>query len=384
MRILIDFTQIPVKRTGAGVYAENLIRALVPLIEPDDRLFLLLQSDETVLRKELQAAVNVHILSIPSRPFRNRFALMLFEQLIFPSVLLLHRIDVLHSLHYTLPLWSPAARVVTFHDMTMLLWPQLHTRGRRLIMPLYMRLAAKLADAILFVSAATQRDAEKLMQRRKKFDAVTPLGVGPDSFLIPSAAAVESGLEKLAVRPPYLLFIGTIEPRKNLVRLIQAFDWIATEFPKHSLVLAGKLGWNFDPVLSAMRNSPFGQRIRHLGYISEDQKRILLAACDILIYPSLYEGFGLPVLEAMAAGVPVITSNVSSLPEVAANAAILVDPESVDQLAATIHSLLSDAELAQSLRIQGRERALSFSWNRTAAETYKAYQSTYHGQTAKA
>lgn len=380
MRILVDFTQIPIRRAGAGVYAENLAHRIPAVLQGDDLLFLLLQSDELMLPRLLSDMKNVRLIFIP-RLFRNRLLLMLFEQFILPWILLTHKIDVVHTLHYTIPLWAPSARVVTFHDLSMLLWPQMHTRGRRLIMPVYIRLAWRLADVIIFVSAATRRDAEELLPpvhgRRDRRDIVAPLGVSFDLFRPPSVEELESGLASLQIDKPYVLFIGTIEPRKNLVRVIQAFEDVASHFPEHLLILAGKLGWDFDPVLQAMERSPLRERMRHLGYISEQDKRILLAGCSVLVYPSLYEGFGLPVLEAMAAGSPLITSNVSSLPEVVGEAALLIDPESVEQLTAAMMQLLSHPELAKKYGALGQERARMFSWENTAAETYKAYQSAY-------
>jgi glycosyltransferase involved in cell wall biosynthesis len=380
MNILIDFTQIPVQRAGAGVYAENLVRELPSLLRPDDLLFLLLQNDEVNLPRMVAEMSNVRLLFISSRLFRNRVILMLFEQLILPWLLLAHDVDVVHSLHYTVPVWCPSARVVTFHDLTMLLWPQMHTWGRRLIMPLYIRLAWRLADVIIFVSAATQCDAEKLLPSVEgRFNTVVPLGIRFESFSCPSGDDLRSGLASLNVKKPYVLFIGTIEPRKNIVRVIHAFEDIASQFPEHTLILAGKLGWDFEPVLEALARSPFHERMHYLGYISEEKKRILLAGCAALIYPSLYEGFGLPALEAMASGVPLITSNVSSLPEVVGTAALMVDPESVEQLIAAMVRLLSDPELAKKFSTLGRERARMFSWENTAAKTYKAYQAAHKG-----
>jgi glycosyltransferase involved in cell wall biosynthesis len=378
VRILVDFTQIPLRRAGAGVYAENLVRRLPGFLGQDDLLFLLLQKDEVELPRLIAERKNVRLLFIPSRVFRNRLMLMLFEQFILPWLLLVHKIDVVHTLHYTIPLWAPSARVVTFHDLTVLLWPQMHTRGRRVIMPLYIRLAWRLADVIIFVSAATRHDAERLLPAvEDRLNTVVPLGVNPDAFVPPAASDLRDGLTSLQINEPYVLFIGTIEPRKNLVRLIHAFENIASHFPEHLLVLAGKLGWDFDPVFEAIAASPVRERIRHLGFISEESKRVLLAGCDLLVYPSLYEGFGLPVLEAMAAGIPLVTSNVSSLPEVVGTAAVMVDPGSVEQLAAAIALLLSDRELANKYGALGQQRARMFSWENTAAETYKAYQTAY-------
>jgi glycosyltransferase involved in cell wall biosynthesis len=377
MKILIDFTQIPVKRTGAGVYAENLVRELPAFLQCGDQLVLLVQSDEETMPQLLRDVANLQILSIPSRIFRNRIVLMFFEQILLPWILIIHRIDVLHSLHYTLPLYAPASRVVTFHDLTMLQSPLLHTRSRRWIMPVYMRLAWRLADAILFVSASTEKDAERLFPPSQKCRAVTPLGVSDNAFVNVSASEIREWVTQFELTQPYLLFVGTIEPRKNLVRLIQAFEAIADQFPQCTLVLAGELGWDYEPVVQAATSSPVSHRIRHIGYVSDQARRVLLAGCSALVYPSLYEGFGLPVVEGMAAGVPVITSNVSSLPEVAGTAALLVDPTSVEQLSNAMKTLLMEPNLAKEYGRRGRERARTFSWSRTAAMTYRAYQAVF-------
>ncbi len=146
MRILIDFTPIPVDRAGAGVYAENLIREIAVLLHPDDSLFLLIQDDELVISRIVRNVANIEILSVPSRLFRNRLALMLYEQCVLPWVLLKRRIDVIHSLHYMHPIFSPATRVVTVHDLTHSLMPDLHTRGRRLLIPIFAKRAVKHAE----------------------------------------------------------------------------------------------------------------------------------------------------------------------------------------------------------------------------------------------
>ncbi|HTV83281.1 MAG TPA: glycosyltransferase family 1 protein [Acidobacteriaceae bacterium] len=373
MNVLVDFTQVPLQRTGVGAYAENLVRQLPSLLHPDEQLFLLLQSDEESVPRSLAGRDNVHFIRVPSRVFRNRMLLMLFEQTVLPVIAATRRIDVLHSLHYTLPLWASAARVVTFHDLTMLLWPRLHTLGRRAIFPTYMRFAWKRADAILFVSESTRRDAERLFPPSSKIRAVAPLGIGSEADIPIPAAGISEELGKLHLSRPWLLFVGTIEPRKNLVVLIQAFDRIAGQFPDCTLVLAGKLGWNYEPTLRAMAASPFRERIRHLGYVSDQTRRCLLAGCSALVYPSLYEGFGLPVLEGMAAGAPVVTSNISSLPEIAGEAALLISPESVDELAGALRKVLTGG-LAQELRERGPKQAALFTWRRTAAETLAVYR----------
>ncbi len=259
------------------------------------------------------------------------------------------------------------------HDMTFFLCPKMHTRARRIIMPFFIRMALRHAEGVLFVSESTKRDTEHLFGAGNNLRYVTPLGVDELYFMNLPAARIEDVRARLNVHPPYILFVGTIEPRKNLLRLIRAFEKIAERHLDLSLVIAGGRGWNCEETLQALERSTVNARIRRLGYISEEDKLALTMGCSLLAYPSLYEGFGLPVLEGMAVGVPVVTSNVSSLPEVAGDAAILVDPTSVDKIAAAMDSVLSDNGCNALLRQRGPKQAKNFSWGRTAELTYGAY-----------
>jgi glycosyltransferase involved in cell wall biosynthesis len=373
MRVMIDFTQIPADRTGVGVYAENLVRELSPLFGGRDELIVLVQKDETALRKILGGFRNVLLVPLSTVLFRNRGLLLLYEQIVLPMLLFWKNIDVIHSLHYTHPIFSPCPRVVTIHDLTFLLYPRLHTIGRRMIMPFFIRRAVRHAEALIFVSEATRLDAEKLIPGAGNLRSVVPLGVDLNVFTI-SAEQTNTVLEKFSIHKPFLLFVGTLEPRKNIPRIIRAFERIASEYPNLLLVLAGKLGWDFDEIFEAKRASKSGERIRHLGFVEDSEKKALLAACEALVYPSLYEGFGLPVLEAMAAGAPAITSNVSSLPEVAGGAAVLLDPLSVEEIASAMRSLLSNETTRRELRVLGKQRAAIFSWASAAIKTYAVYE----------
>src|SRR6266436_4872151 len=324
MRILVDFTQIPVERTGVGVYAENLVRELSSQLTSRDVMFVLIQKDETLIHQILCDRHNVLVLSLPTILFRNRGLLMLYEQVVMPF-----------------PLFSPCPRVVTIHDLTFLLYPKLHTRGRTLVMPFFIKNAMRHAEGLIFVSEATRADAERLIPSTGNLRRIVPLGVDLQGFDI-HPQETKSVLGRFSIQRPFVLFVGTLEPRKNVPRLIQAFERIANEHPDLLLVLAGKPGWDFDDVFAAIHASKYKNRIRHLGFVGDSEKRALLVACEALVYPSLYEGFGLPVLEAMAAGAPVITSNVSSLPEVAGDAAMLVNPLSVDDIADALRTIVSN------------------------------------------
>ncbi len=372
MNILVDFTQIPVQRTGVGIYAEHLAQELPALLQPGDHLFLLAQNNEPLLSSSLNNHGQVELLTIPARWFRHRAALLLYEQFLLPFVLAWHRIDVIHSLHYTFPLFAPCARAVTIHDLTFCLFPELHTPGRRLLFPFFIRRAMRVAECPIFVSRSTQHDAERLFGPSRHPGHVVPLGVSMPHTPLDIDSAREA-VHSIGIQNPFLLFIGTLEPRKNLVRIIRAFELLAEKHPNHLLVIAGKFGWHCEEIIAAMKNSPARARIHHLGFVTEEQKHALLSACEMLVYPSLYEGFGLPVLEAMAYGVPVITSNVSSMPEVAGEAGLLINPTSEVEIAKAIEEILSSPELIAKLRKNGVQRADSFTWKESAQATYQAY-----------
>ena len=374
MKILIDSTQVPRGRTGVGVYAEHLIHELAIISHPEDMIFVLVQKDDESMRKIIAGHASLHPLIIDSSLFRNRLALALYEQFVLPGILLYHRIDLLHSLHYRFPLLRPCSRIVTLHDMTHLLWPEMHTMGRRLTMSFFAKMALRHAEGVLFVSESTRRDAEHIFGVGQNLRSVTPLGVDNNCYSRISPAQTKDALLRLNIHRPYILFLGTLEPRKNLMRLIQAFELVGQHHSEHVLVIGGGLGWHYEPTLQALQTSPMKARIHYLGYISEQDKIPLIAGCDLLAYPSLYEGFGLPVLEGMAAGVAVVTSNTSSLPEVAGEAAIMVDPASVEQIATAISSVLSNRQYSEELRQAGKVQASQFSWEKTAELTYAAYE----------
>jgi glycosyltransferase involved in cell wall biosynthesis len=260
------------------------------------------------------------------------------------------------------------ALVVTVHDVAFRLFPQMYPATWRTLFRLGLRRAARQADAIITVSRHTATDLARL----------TP--VDPKRIhVVPSAVALPAGrddpdptLRRLKVPRPYFLFAGTLEPRKNLVRLVRAYRRAALRVP-HALVLAGPLGWRSHRLHREVA-VPGRGRVMLTGRVSALELDALYRGAAAFCYPSLYEGFGLPVLEAMARGVPVITSTASALPEVAGDAALQVDPRSVRDLAETIERVLTDREEAERLGALGRDRAARFTWNRTARLTLGVYQ----------
>lgn len=261
--------------------------------------------------------------------------------------------------------------VVTVHDLAFVVHPELFPTQWRLMYRAALSRAARSADAVLTVSRHTAEDLVRHTRIDPRRIHVTPLA----AVLPEGPADVDATLARLKIRTPYLLYVGTLEPRKNLVRLVRAYRRAAATGLPHALVLAGPVGWHHEPILAeASRGSP-GSVILTGPTRDDRELDALYRGAALFCYPSLYEGFGLPVLEAMARGVPCVLSTSSSLPEVAGDAALLVDPRSTAGIADAIQRAAGDAELAGRLRTLGAERAARFSWATTAEKTLEAYRS---------
>lgn len=279
--------------------------------------------------------------------------------------------EILHATnHVAVPPAGEGQRlVVTVHDLAFDHFPSLFPRTWRTLYRLGLRAAVRRADAILTPSRNT---AEDVLSRTSVDPA--KLHVVPLAASLPTGALdAEEVLARLKVPSPYVLFVGTLEPRKNLVRLVRAYRRVAANGFPHALVLAGPLGWHHESLMRELSLQGPGE-IAMTGPLSDEELDAVYRAADVFAYPSLYEGFGLPVVEAMARGVPTVASATSSVPEVAGDAAIGVNPRSVREIAQAIESLLSDVDLADRLAARGRARAERFSWDETARLTLDAYE----------
>jgi glycosyltransferase involved in cell wall biosynthesis len=243
----------------------------------------------------------------------------------------------------------------TVHDLTCFLMPELHPAANRRAEESFAALARR-ADCLIAVSQCTKDDAVRILGIAPEKITVIHSGVA-DAFFECTPEAVDAMRRQYHLHRPFVLFVGTIEPRKNLDTLLDAFEALPVPVREHhDLVIAGPVGWAGERTIGRLRD------VRYLGYIPERHLAPLTAAATVFAYPSLYEGFGFPVAQAMAAGVPVITSNVSSLPEVTGDAALLVDPRSQSELRSALLRVLTSADLRTALSSSGRERAKSFRW----------------------
>jgi len=373
LRIAFDATAIPPNRAGAGIYIYSLIKALAE-IDAKNEYFVFAKAEHI-------QEFGIHQPNFQFLPVRPTSTLrrLLWEQVSLPRQLRRMRIEVLHSPHYTMPLAAPCRTVVTFHDMTFFLMPEVHSRFRRLFFPAMMRWSARRAEKLIAVSESTRQDMIRLLSLDPAKVATILEAAGP-IFRVPPLAEVEDLCARQGLTPDrYLLYVGVLEPRKNVPLLLQAYAEIAAQFPDTPLVIAGKKGWMYDAIFQKTVALGLSEKVRFLGYVPEEDLPRLYRGARAFVYPSRYEGFGLPVLEAMQCGVPVITSRVSSMPEVGGDAVVYVDPDDVSGLSQALTRMLTDDALAGDLIAQGLKRAQSFTWERCARETLDVYRACLEG-----
>jgi glycosyltransferase involved in cell wall biosynthesis len=303
---------------------------------------------------------------------RNRVEWVRGEQQYVPRVAARIGADVVHSLASTAPLWGRAARVTTIHDLNYMVVPEAHFGVRGMGMRVLVPAAARRSRRIIVDAASTKRDlVERLRTPAEKIDVV-PLGVGQEPAAEPVDAPTLREMLDLGERP-VVLSISAKRPHKNIARLLDALAAIAPDRRPVLVVPGSPTPYEAELRAHAERVAVSGDVVWP-AWLSAAEIEGLYALATVAVFPSLYEGFGLPVLEAMARGVPVATSNRSSLPEVAGDAALVFDPEDVDAIRAAIERLLGDAPERERLRAAGRERARAFTWERTATLTVAAYK----------
>ncbi|MDZ7962346.1 MAG: glycosyltransferase family 1 protein [Aulosira sp. DedQUE10] len=382
LKILVDATPVDAKPSGVGFYVANLISSLDVLqAEENFQLEVIYQPGfkkwlkrDFIVPESLNNYSQLHLLPLPIKlsdlllRFNFKPSLSYFEKYFgYP--------DILHGTNYNVYPCSQSLKVMNIYDLTFIKYPNyidsvVKTYTERV------KQCLQWTDLILTISESSKRDIIEYLQVEPQKVYVTPLASRyyPDYLSDETTQALEAEV-KYDFSQPYLLFVSTIEPRKNINAIISAFNFLKEKNKiEHQLVLIGKKGWRYESIFSAIESSPWRKQIHHLDYLSNELVALFYAKADVFVYPSHYEGFGLPVLEAMTLGAPVVSANTSSIPEVTGTAALLIDPDEPMQLAEAILKVISDSQLRQELITLGKERAKLFSWEKTAKETLKAYR----------
>lgn len=295
------------------------------------------------------------------------------------------RLDVLHDPNGIAPFLGPRAgarRIVTIHDAFAYVYPEKHNRLDNWRYRWLLPHAARRADAIITVSQCSRRDLVQALGVAEERICITGEGVNARFRPVADGLARRALLDGYGITRPYVLYVGGINARKNISRLFEAYARVleiceANGRSKPLLVIAGKRQWRTEEIEATFHRLRLTDHVHFTGYVNDDDLPGLYSAAELLAFPSLYEGFGLPPLEAMACGTPVVTSNVSSLPEVVGDAALTVDPFDVEGLASAIAAVLADPMLRRDLRRRGLDRAASFTWTRAALETLSVYRASY-------
>ena len=371
MRIGLDGKVLTLRAGGIGRYAINLTRALLAeAARRPDLEFVVFTGPGTSrdVMEEFRGACDECFLGAKSSVIRS-LALV-------PAALRRVGVDVFHGMdHVGVPFVGRSGRyVATVHDVIALILPETFTPRHRLVVRTALAMVRRRADLVIVPSRAVERDVVRRLGLSGDRVVVTPEGCEPRFRPTPCAEV----LARRGLPPRYVLAVGTIEPRKNLTTLLQAFARLRQETgidPALRLVLVGARGWLDGPIHETVRSLGLGGMVHFAGFVDDDDLPAVYSGAALFVFASLYEGFGLPLLEAMACGAPVITSDVSAMPEVAGDAAVLVDPRDVDGLAAAMARVLRDDALRDRLRAAGIARARRFPWEATARRTLDAYAS---------
>lgn len=377
MHIAIDGRTIVRNRTGVGVYAERLVRSLLKIDQKNNYTLFLVEDDPSLTAPKLKKVL------IPG--YQKMGPNRLWENVLLPRYLRKENVRVYFSPAYVLPLMgtsriiglrSTGTRlVVTLHDLVAYSHPETFTLKMRLWQKLYVNNAVRYADCVLADSAATKRDIHNLFNVADERIRVVHLPVGDQFHPIQDHAVLESTRKLYGLPDKFILYVGTLEPRKNVGRLAEAYSLLPESLRAgYSLLLAGGLGWYSEGIRRDIERLGLGDKIRLLGYIDQKTLPALYTLASVFAYLSLYEGFGAPPLEAMACGTPVLVSNASALPEAVGDAAVLVDPYDVKEIAVQLEGLLTDEVRRKTLSQAGFERAALFGTREKAEEVLRIFE----------
>ncbi len=367
--IVVDVSAAVHRRAGLGRYAMELVKALIPLLP--GRLAIFYHGASRVGPPPPLSALPARQTSLPAKPWRLR--VMLAHLLRRPMDAAIGPAGLFHATDHLLPPFRAIPAVFTLHDLIFRFYPETHMPLNRWFLTWMMPRFLRQADAVIAVSECTRRDA--IRWYRVPEDRIHVIYEGVDERFRPAPPeAIAAVRARYHLPDRFILYVGTIEPRKNLPTLFAAYRSLLERWPDLGLVVAGRLGWLTGGTFRALRDLGLEGRVRFLGEVPDEDLPPLYSAAAAFAFPSRYEGFGLPPLEAMACGTPVVVADVSALPEVVGEAGLRVPPDRPEAWAAALAALLSDESLHRHLREAGLRRAAKFRWPEAAARTAALYE----------
>ena len=371
LRIAIDAHSVGTRLGGNESYATNLIEALAEIDNVNQYTIFVTRSE--ALDRFSNRWPNFHVrATLPHTPL-VRIPLTLSAEL------RRNRVDVLH-VQFTSPPFSPCPVVVSIHDLSFEHLPQTFKRRSRMQLRLTVRRSARNAAQVIALSEHARTDLINTYHLRPEKVNVIPLAASAAFAPVDDDNELQRVRQTYGINRDYILSVGSIQPRKNLHRLIEAYSllrrkWTEGKLPQ--LVLVGKNAWLYEEILRSAKDLEVGASIRLTGYVPESDLPALYSGALCFVYPSYFEGFGLPPLEAMKCGAPVIVGNKTSLPEVVGDAALMIDPFDVNAIAGAIEKIISEADFRTALRAKGIERAAHFNWQETARQTLAVYEKAF-------
>ncbi|MFC1656214.1 glycosyltransferase family 4 protein [Patescibacteria group bacterium] len=367
MKIAIDIRETAIGKAGKGYYTFHLVQNLLNL---DTQNTYILYTDNPSAVFEENDRVKIKVVS--------SFLSILWHKSVLKDAYK-ENVDIFFApTSYIIPAIHNPKKikvVMTVHDLVAFLLPDRHNKKAVITEKAFLKRALNKVAKVITVSDNTKEDlAEYFEIGREGIEVIYPGASSAFKNLLGTGLeTVDDYRKSMHLTEPFILAVGTLEPRKNFVTLIRAFAQIVEDFPNHNLIIAGKKGWYYDEIFKAAHKLKIENKVRFLGYVSEKDLVRLYNGAEVFVYPSLYEGFGLPPLDAMQCGCPVITSNISSLPEVVGDAAVMVNPNDIDSIATEMKRVLSDENLRKQMKSKGLDQAREFSWEKSAKKLLELF-----------
>ncbi len=364
MKIAIDIREAGKEKTGKGWYTFNLVTELLKL-DKDNEYLLYTDSQDLYQTKNKNALV----IRIDEKSWKWHFAVLKDIKKRTPDIFFA-------PTSYIIPAFSPKwlKTVITVHDLVSFMFPSTHSFKATVIERFTLKSAMRKASSVLVVSENTKKDLLKRFKYKEENIHITPCAASDIFKNTPKKKEIEELREKLGLPENFILGVGTLEPRKNFETLIKSFVVIKRKHPDFKLVLVGKKGWKFKKIGQTITNYGLKDDVIFTGYLDDSDLHKIYSSAKVFVFPSLYEGFGIPPLEAMASGCPVVSSNLASLPEVIGEAGILVDPRNSLKIAEAVSGLITNESAREMFITRGKEQAERFSWEKSAQVVLDTFQ----------